>query len=180
VTTSGAALHVVDPAHPTSPVEGTGALKLTAIVPTAWPSACPSDPNACSIGLRVDYYTSSVLITGDAPIVEEAAYDPHGDVTLLQVGHHGSDTSTGAAFLQRIKPAYAVISAGKPGEGTNDTYCHPSSTTVQDLTAAMGGAGGKTVRAFDANATCTSGATAWLDVPASDRLWVTARDGDGC
>jgi hypothetical protein len=151
---------------------------VNVVVPTAWPSTCPNDQNACSIGLRVDYCKSSLLITGDAPIAEEAVYDPCGEVTLLQVGHHGSDTSTGKAFLQRIKPSYAVISAGKPGEGTNDTYCHPSSTTVQDLTAALGGSGAKTVRAFDAKATCTSGATAWLDVPASDRLWVTARDGD--
>jgi competence protein ComEC len=178
VSSTGAELHVVDPTHPTSPITGTSALKFTPIVPSSWPSSCLSDQNACSIALRVDYCKSSVLFLGDTPILEEGIDDPRGAVTLLQVGHHGSVTSTGSAFLERVKPKYAVISAGKPDEGTNQTYCHPSSMTVQDLTAALGGPGAKTMRAYDASAVCKSGSTAWLDVPANDRLWLTARDGD--
>jgi hypothetical protein len=37
------------------------------------------------------------------------------------------------------------------------------------------------VRAFDGTVRCAKGdpqAEHWLDLPASDRLWVTARDGD--
>jgi competence protein ComEC len=154
-------------------------VNFTAIVPAGWPSTCPGDPNACSIGLRVDYCKSSILFSGDATIAEEGVWDLQGDVTLLQVAHHGSDTSTGSDFLQRAQPKYAVISAGKPGEGTNATYCHPSAGVVTNLTTALGGAGSRTMRAFDSTQTCTTSTTTnWLDVPASDRLWLTARDGD--
>jgi competence protein ComEC len=179
VATSGAALHVVDPAHAESPIQGTPPLKLTAIAPTRWPSSCPGDPNACSIALRVDYCKSSILFTGDATTDEENAWDTQGQVTLLQVAHHGSETSTGTAFLQQAKPSYAVISAGKPGEGTNAGFCHPRSVVVDNLTAAMGGAGAQTIRAFDGTTSCSGGTgPGWIDVPASDHLWLTARDGD--
>jgi competence protein ComEC len=179
VATSGAKLHVVDPAHPETPIEGTAELRFTAIVPNQWTSGCSSDPNACSIALRVDYCKSSLLFTGDATTDEEEAWELEQQVTVLQVGHHGSKTSTGIGFLQRANPTYAVISAAKPGEGTNSGYCHPSSSTIENLTTAMGGAGAKTIRAFDVDASCIGvGDANWLDVPASDRLWLTARDGD--
>jgi competence protein ComEC len=186
---SGATLYVVDPDHAAPPlpsganVASLGSVTLTPIVPLRWSSRCPSDPNACSIALRVDYCDSSILFTGDAPSDEEAALDTRGPVTLLQVGHQGSDTSTSGAFVTRIAPRYAVISSAKPDEGTNKGYCHPRAVTVRTLTAAMGGAGKKAVRAFDGKR-CdaahdgANGANEWSDVPASDRLWSTARDGD--
>ena len=90
-----------------------------------------SDPNACSIALRIDYCKSSALFTGDAPREEEEVLDTRGKVTVLQVGHHGSKTSTGDAFLQQTRPKYAVISAAKPSEGTNDGYCHPRAVVVE-------------------------------------------------
>jgi competence protein ComEC len=131
--------------------------------------------------LRVDYCKSSMLFTGDAPVEEEALLDPGGEVSLLQVGHHGSNTSTGDALVRKTKPKYAVISAGREDEGTNDGFCHPRSVTVEHLTAAMGGAGSKTVKAFDGAIKCEKGKPHpdhWVDVPASDRLWATERDGD--
>ena len=33
-------------------------------------------------------------------------------IDILKVGHHGSDSSTSTEFLNRIKPTYAIISAG--------------------------------------------------------------------
>ena len=181
VASSGAELRVVDPDHPEAPITPGPGVTLTPIVPAAWPAACPGDPNACSIALRIDYCKSSVLFTGDAPREEEDVLNTHGEVTLLQVGHHGSKTSSGDSFLMRTKPKYAVISAAKPGEGTNEGYCHPRAITVENLTRAMGGAGRTTVKAFDGAVKCTKGDPQpehWLDVPASERLWVTARDGD--
>ena len=180
VASSGAKLRVVDPEHPEAPITPGAGVTLTPIVPTAWPAACSGDPNACSIALRIDYCKSSVLFTGDAPREEEEVLDTRGEVTLLQVGHHGSKTSTGDAFLRQTKPKYAVISAAKPGEGTNDGYCHPRAVTVETLTWAMGGSGARTVKAFDGAVRCRKGepqAEHWLDVSASDRFWVTARDG---
>ena len=106
--------------------------------------------------------------------------DTRGEVTLLQVGHHGSHTSTSVSFVEKLKPKYAVISSAKPDEGTNDGYCHPRAVTVATLTAAMGGPGKRTVKAFDGAAKCEKSEPKpdhWLEVPASDRLWATARDG---
>jgi competence protein ComEC len=181
VTSTGAQLVVVDPDHVDVPLKATDSVKFTPIIPKQWPSSCRLDPNACSIALRIDYCKSSVLFTGDAPTEEEELWDTHGEVTLLQVGHHGSDTSSGSALIAQTKPKYAVVSSGKPDEGTNDGYCHPRSITVENLTKAMGGAGTRTVRAFDGTIKCDKKQSApahWIEVPAADHIWSTARDGD--
>jgi competence protein ComEC len=157
---------------------GQSSVRVKAVVPKVWPPSCSHDANDCSIGLRVDYCGSSVLFTGDAEADEEHAF-AEGPISLLQVGHHGSDTSSSLGFLDKAKPSYAVISAGHPGEGLNSTYCHPRSVTVERLTERLGGAGQKTIRAFDGKASCKKAKPEhWHDVPASDRLWATERDGD--
>jgi competence protein ComEC len=175
---SGAAIKIVDPDHTDVPIASAEEVKLTALVPAAWPDDCAGDPNDCSIVLRIDYCDSSIMFTGDAEEGEESVFSP-GAVTLLQVGHHGSDTSTSAPFLSKLKPKYAVISSGKKNEGMNRTYCHPRATTVEALTTAMGGAGSQTITAFDAVVSCRKQtAKHWKKVPATDTLWCTARDGD--
>jgi competence protein ComEC len=177
---AGAAIRVVDPENRLVPLSssapGSG-VTLTPVVPSAWPSACAHDPNECSIGLRIDYCASSVLFTGDAEHEEEAALDP-GAVTLLQVGHHGSETSTTPGFLAKTHPRYAVISAGRPGEGTNRDYCHPRAGIVTRLTRVLGGAGARTLLAFDGERCDRAVPTDWIAVSTSDHLWATERDGD--
>jgi hypothetical protein len=44
----------------------------------------------------------------------------------------------------------------------------------------MGGASapGKTLRAFDGDSCANAQASDWVDLPTSDRLWATGRDGD--
>jgi competence protein ComEC len=171
-----AKVSTVDPQHAAIPMEGGAGVTLTAIVPETWPDSCGQNPNDCSIGLRVDYCKSSVLFTGDAEAALEAAIDPKGPVTLLQVAHHGSDTSSSKGFLDKAQPKFAVISSGKPNSGLNQTYCHPRKSAVDRLTSALGGPGQKTIEAFD-GASCKEGGQ-WTGVRASDRLWSTARDGD--
>jgi competence protein ComEC len=177
----GTALAVVEPGHTTIPI-APGApfpdLRLTAIVPPAWPAACAHDANECSIGLRIDYGASSVVLLGDAEHEEEARLDLGGPVTLLQVGHHGSETSTSPGLLARARPAYAVISAGKPDEGLNRDYCHPRAGIVRRLSRVLGGGNGAPLRAFDGDRCDRATPADWVDVPASDRLWATERDGD--
>jgi competence protein ComEC len=68
---------------------------------------------------------------GDAEISVEhdiinAGYDISADV--LKVGHHGSDSSTSDYFIKKVKPKYAVISAGK-----NNRYGHPTSGVLAIL-----------------------------------------------
>jgi len=171
---------IVGPSNTKTPIADSGAaLKLRPVVPAEWPTACEDDPNSCSIALRIDYCSSTILFTGDAEDIEEDGLDPGGQVTLLQVGHHGSDTSSSPSFLGRISPKYAVISAGKKGEGLNKTYCHPRQVTVAALTSVLGGPGPTPILAFDGSVSCRRGKDSnWKNVPASPRIWATSRDGD--
>lgn len=172
-------LSTVDPVHLAAPLASTKALRLRAMVPSKFVQGCNSDENMCSIGLRVDYCNSSVLFTGDAELQEEALLDPMGPATLLQLGHHGSDTSSGAPFLAKVQPKMAVISAGRPGFGMNRSYCHPRASTIQRVTELLGGPGSKTISGFDASVSCIAAPpSTWIAVPASDRLFATERDGD--
>jgi competence protein ComEC len=83
------------------------------------------DPNQNSIVLMVELGATRLLLTGDAESGPRAAPDAalgdveaylvdHADLhaDLLQVGHHGSKTSTRAAFLRAVHPSLALISAG--------------------------------------------------------------------
>jgi competence protein ComEC len=177
----GVPTDVVDPSSQAIPLHETGDVKLTAIAPSQFsPKCASSDRNLCSIMLRIDYCASSVLLTGDEEQGEEASFPPMQPVTLLQAGHHGSKTSSGDDFLAALQPKYVVISAGKPDEGQNRGYCHPARTTVESLTRGLGGPGARTIAAFDGQK-CERGVShlaSFVDVPASDRLWATERDGD--
>jgi competence protein ComEC len=174
----GATVRVVDPDRADSPIPGSPDVTVSPILPAAWPPSCAHDANECSIVLRVDFCSSSVLFTGDAEHDEEAMLDPRGQVSLLQVAHHGSETSTTPGFLAKIHPSYAVISAGKEGEGMNADYCHPRALIAKRLSRLMGGASTRALRAFDGNRCARSQPADWVDVPTSDRLWATERDGD--
>jgi competence protein ComEC len=174
----GASMGVVGPGHVALPMAPPPGVTLTPVVPERWPSSCRRDANECSIALRIDFRASSVLFTGDAEHDEEARLDPGGAVTLLQVGHHGSETSTGPAFLGKVKPRYAVVSAGVPDEGLNRAYCHPRAAIVRRLTRVLGGPTSSAIVAFDGDRCDRAVPSDWIAVPASDALWATERDGD--
>ena len=90
--------------------------------------------NQDSLVLHVSCGQLDVLLTGDATTGSEArmlAAGVLGDVEVLKVGHHGSDTSTSADFLSAITPEDAVISVG-----TGNTYGHPHQETLDRLAAA--------------------------------------------
>lgn len=71
------------------------------------------------------------LFTGDAEKKAENALLDDGiaiECDVLKVGHHGSDSSCGNAFLQAASPQYAVISVGE-----GNMYGHPDAGTVSAL-----------------------------------------------
>jgi competence protein ComEC len=175
----GVRVQVVTEGERAAPLAPSASVTLTPVVPARYPRSCERNPNDCSIGLRIDYCESSILFTGDAEEEEEALLDPRGPVTLLQVGHHGSASSSSPAFLGRTQPRYAVVACAPRGEGTNRRYCHPRRQTVERLNRTLGGAPSGRAWAFDGSVPCgREGDAGWDEVATSERLWITARDGE--
>ncbi len=83
--------------------------------------------NENSVVLRLVYSDVSFLLTGDLGFVGEDVVMASGlelRSTVLKVGHHGSDGSTSASFLDAVAPDVAVIS-----DGAENSFGHPSPTT---------------------------------------------------
>jgi len=91
----------------------------------ATPGKVDTRTNASSIVLRIRYGSVSFLLMGDAPkAVEESLLARYGNKlksTVLKVGHHGSKTASGKAFLKTVSPRYAVICAGRRHHLPNPT-----------------------------------------------------------
>lgn len=89
------------------------------------------DLNDTSIVLQATYEDTAFLFMGDAGTAVEnsllmAGADLRSDV--LKVGHHGSSTSTSAAFLSAVSPEAAIISCG-----AGNSYGHPHQATLDRL-----------------------------------------------
>lgn len=92
-----------------------------------------SDPNSNSIVIRLDLGDVSVLLVGDAESgprkmpsadldgIEKELFDNFKDLIdtdILQVGHHGSLTSSRTKFIKAVSPQVALISAGPKKYGS--------------------------------------------------------------
>lgn len=84
--------------------------------------------NDYSAVIKVVYGDTSFLFTGDAEEYAESLITDDVSADVLKVGHHGSSTSTGEAFLERVSPSYAVISCG-----LGNSYGHPHIETMEKL-----------------------------------------------
>ena len=84
---------------------------------------------APGVVLRVTFGAVRVLLQGDAGLPVEARLAGRvGPVELLKVGHHGSRTATGDAWLDELTPHEAVISVGR-----TNRYGHPAPEVVARL-----------------------------------------------
>jgi len=99
-----------------------------------WPATghATDDQNDLSVMLRVDIDGEAVaVLTGDATTRVEAVLvddDALVRTPVLKAGHHGSRSSTSAAFLDALDPALAVISVGE-----RNRYGHPATATLSRL-----------------------------------------------
>lgn len=101
------------------------------------PTIPPTRTNAMSCVLHISNGQRSALLAGDAEAAQERAIIDRQQATagvlqadLLVVGHHGSKTSTSAAWLAAVQPRWAVIQ-----QGYLNRYQHPHPTVLQRLHA---------------------------------------------
>lgn len=107
---------------------GSTDIRVLAPAPDYVPKNTPTNDD--SLVLRVSYGNTSALLEGDAEAPSESRMVTLGGLhaDLLKVGHHGSKTSTTAAFLQAVSPSYAAISVGQ-----HNYYGHPKIETLEKL-----------------------------------------------
>ena len=135
---------------------------------SAW-TAELTDPNEASTVVRASFGNVRFLFTGDAERREEEWLldrDPAAlTADVLKVGHHGSTTSTTAAFLEAVAPRLALVSVG-----AGNFYGHPGPEVMRRLAAQ-----GATVLRTDQLGTVvlrTNGE--WIDVEAAGHRWRAA------
>lgn len=92
------------------------------------------DPNNASTVALIRVGEVRMLMMGDAEREEEEwLMQNEADLLradVLKVGHHGSSTSSTAAFLDAVQPRIALVSVG-----TGNTYGHPSVDVMASLAA---------------------------------------------
>ena len=88
------------------------------------------DPNNESVVGKLIFGNFSMMFTGDAEQQAEKVMVDNfaGDLrsTLLKAGHHGSKTSSSAAFLRAVQPEGVLISCG-----AGNDYGHPHKQTMK-------------------------------------------------
>lgn len=85
--------------------------------------------NDGSLVLYGEYAGFYILLMGDASKnIENKIMDELGKVDIIKIGHHGSDTSSGYEFLDRVNGKFAIISVGE-----NNSYGHPHVEVIKNL-----------------------------------------------
>jgi len=108
-----------------------GILDFAVLGPPSPHPGSASNLNNASIIMRLEHGQMSFLFTGDGERELEYWLVSSGtdlSATVLQVGHHGSRTSTTESFLDAVNPVAAVISLG-----ANNTYGHPHREVLDRL-----------------------------------------------
>jgi competence protein ComEC len=100
---------------------------------TGSPSGRPAHNND-SLVLKLTYGKHSFLLTGDIERKVEDELVVSGALThvdVLKVAHHGSRTSTTPGLVDMLRPAFAIVSAGR-----YNSYRHPHPDVMERLDAA--------------------------------------------
>lgn len=87
--------------------------------------------NDNSIGLRITYKKAAIVLAGDmGKEAEESVIESKTPLRaqVLQVGHHGSASSSSPEWLGAIRPKIAIISCGR-----HNIYRHPSREVIDRL-----------------------------------------------
>lgn len=93
-----------------------GSMKITCMHPDN--GFLSEDRNSASLVLELTYDSFAMLLTGDVDMEGEAYMLSHmaeskNSYDVLKVAHHGSKSSTGKEWLERIQPKNAFLSCGR-------------------------------------------------------------------
>lgn len=136
VTAAGAKRQTIQPGQV---IDLDGRTRLTCLVVDGMLSSGTTvpveDENDRSVGILVEYGEFDFFVSGDlgggglgSADVESQVAPLIGDVEVLKINHHGSDTSSNQTFLDTLMPELAVISVG----GTNP-YGHPTQEVLDRI-----------------------------------------------
>jgi len=106
-----------------------GGAELEVLAPAVDYEPKEAPHNNDSLAFRVSFGRHSFLLSGDIERQVEAELVSEGLVRktdVLKVPHHGSKTSSTAAFLDLLQPAFAVMSAG-----FENSYGHPHAEVLE-------------------------------------------------
>ena len=87
--------------------------------------------NDNSVAFILQYKRFRMLFTGDAGVAAEQRFLNEGidlRADVLKVGHHGSAYSSSRAFIDAVRPEYAIISVGR-----HNMFGHPAPSTIERL-----------------------------------------------
>jgi competence protein ComEC len=99
-----------------------------------YPDKLGEGTNESSLALRLDYEHFAAQFVADLGFEQEEDLLASGrlsPVTLLEVGHHGSATSSSSELLSALSPEIGVIQVGK-----GNPYGHPTQEALSRLDAA--------------------------------------------
>jgi len=104
-----------------------GVFAIEVVTPSWSP---PANDNDGSMFVRISDGRSSAVFSGDAPIYveDQVAKEVGWTGQILHAGHHGSRTASGEAWLNRIRPRYAIISCGRDNQ-----FGHPHRSVLEAL-----------------------------------------------
>ena len=150
------------------------AVTFEVLHPSAADYGANSKPNTLSCVLRVSNGHQTALLAGDIEAAQElrlatASSAPSLKADFLLVPHHGSKTSSSAAFLDAVQPRWALVQAGY-----RNRFGHPVESVVARYQARgiqlvrssqCGAAGWKSLKPADLSCQRQTGLRYWHHVP---------------
>ncbi len=118
----------------------------SSVKPSGWTDDDFDNENFHSLAIRIEYGTSSFLITGDledkaqSKLLTKFSGTNLLDADVYLVGHHGSKNGSSTSLLNKITPKMALIGVGDPARQISWTawaYGHPNKGILDKLEAVL-------------------------------------------